>query len=89
MPFGAGDEHLFVEHVSEALVKTDILTRYQAHQIAILTGFETPNEARVIENKNPAARRGCAAAAAEYGSDGEQRQRFWRKGAEKQRGATA
>ena len=50
---GAGDEYLFVEHVSEALVKTDILTRYQAHQIAILTGFETPNEARVIENKNP------------------------------------
>jgi HK97 family phage portal protein len=51
--WGEDERDLFVEHVSEALVKTDILTRYKAHQLAILTGFETPNEARVMENRNP------------------------------------
>lgn len=50
---GEDERYLFVEHVSEALVKTDIKTRYEAHQIAILTGFETPNEARAAENRNP------------------------------------
>lgn len=50
---GEEEKYLFVEHVSEALVKTDILTRYKAHQLAILTGFETPNEARIVENRNP------------------------------------
>lgn len=50
---GPEEKYLFVEHVTEALVKTDIKTRYEAHQIAILTGFETPNEARAAENRNP------------------------------------
>ena len=37
----------------EGLLRSDTLTRYQAHQIAISTGFETINEAREIEGRPP------------------------------------
>ncbi len=32
---------------------TDLKTRYEAHQIGLLTGFFTQNEVRAIENMNP------------------------------------
>ncbi len=44
--------YLFVEHVTEALVRTDIKTRYEAHQIAIQNGWMTRNEVRALENLN-------------------------------------
>lgn len=34
----------------DALLRTTLLERYQAHQIGINTGFETPAEARALEN---------------------------------------
>ena len=37
----------------EGLLRSDTLTRYQAHQIAITTGFETLDEARHIEGRPP------------------------------------
>lgn len=44
--------YLFVEHVTAALVKTDIKTRYEAHVMAIQNGWMTRNEVRAIENLN-------------------------------------
>ena len=43
----------FADYVLSDLQMTDLKTRYEAHQIGILTGFKTPNEARAIENMNP------------------------------------
>lgn len=36
-----------------ALLRTDILTRYRAHQLAIRNGFQTPSEARELEDMPP------------------------------------
>lgn len=47
-----GDEH-YVRFLLDALERGDILTRYRAHQIAILTGWKTRNEVRRIEDQNP------------------------------------
>lgn len=44
--------YLFVEHVTAALVRTDIKTRYEAHQIAVQNGWMTRNEVRALENLN-------------------------------------
>lgn len=43
----------FADYVLSDLQMTDLKTRYEAHQIGILTGFVAPNEARAIENMNP------------------------------------
>lgn len=43
----------FADYVLSDLQMTDLKTRYEAHQIGILTGFATPNEVRAIENMNP------------------------------------
>ena len=36
-----------------ALLRTDLLTRYRAHDIAIRGGFATPNERRALEDEPP------------------------------------
>ena len=41
---------LFSQINVDALLRTTLLERYQAHQIGISTGFETPAEARALEN---------------------------------------
>ncbi len=43
----------FTEYKLSALQMTDLKTRYEAHQIGLLTGFFTQNEVRAIENMNP------------------------------------
>lgn len=43
----------FAEFLVDGLLRGDTLSRYQAHQIAILGGFLTPNEAREMDNRNP------------------------------------
>lgn len=43
----------YVRFNRKALLKTDLLTRYQAHQIALQNQFTTPNEVRVIEDIMP------------------------------------
>jgi HK97 family phage portal protein len=47
------DSGHYVKLFSAGLVKGDIRTRYAAHQIGILTGFETRNEARILEDWDP------------------------------------
>ena len=37
----------------DALLRSDTLTRYQAHNIAIAAGFMTPEEVRIVENLAP------------------------------------
>ncbi len=43
----------FVQYKLSSLQATDLLTRYQAHQVALLTGFATQNEVRALEDMNP------------------------------------
>lgn len=43
----------YVKFNRKALVKSDLITRYQAHQIAIQNQFETPNEVRALEDMPP------------------------------------
>ena len=43
----------FAEYKLSALQMTDLKTRFEAHQISLLTGFSTQNEVRSIENMNP------------------------------------
>lgn len=43
----------FVQYKLSALQATDLKTRYEAHQIALLTGFATQNEVRALEDMNP------------------------------------
>ena len=48
------DQKIFIiEFLAESLLRGDPLTRAKIHQIEILTGYGTPNEARVMENKEP------------------------------------
>jgi hypothetical protein len=47
------DDDLFVEHIIEELLRGDTVSRYQAHQIAIQNGWQSPNDTRELENKNP------------------------------------
>jgi len=44
------DTEFFIELCPEALLRTDIETRYRAHNLAISGGWRTPNEVRQIEN---------------------------------------
>lgn len=37
----------------DAIARADLLTRYQAHEIAIRSGFSTPDEERALEDKAP------------------------------------
>jgi HK97 family phage portal protein len=37
----------------DALLRTDTLSRYQAHEIALRSGFMTPNEVRELEHLDP------------------------------------
>jgi HK97 family phage portal protein len=39
----------------DAIARADLLTRYQAHEIAIRSGFATPDEERALEDKAPMA----------------------------------
>jgi HK97 family phage portal protein len=43
----------FVQHKLSKLQATDLKTRYESHQIAVLSGLETPNERRQLEDLNP------------------------------------
>jgi len=55
MLLGAERSEYFVQYKLSALQATDLKTRYEAHQIALLTGFETQNEVREMEDLNPVA----------------------------------
>ena len=43
----------YVKINRSALARTDLLTRYRAHAIALRNQFMVPNEARDIEDKAP------------------------------------
>ncbi|MGI5232869.1 phage portal protein [Actinoallomurus sp. CA-142502] len=43
----------YVKFNRAALVRTDLLTRYRAHEIALRNRFETPNEVREVEDMPP------------------------------------
>lgn len=45
----------YVKFNRSALVRSDLLTRFQAHEIALRNKFETPNEVREIEDMPPVA----------------------------------
>ena len=45
-------ENYFADFILEGLLKGDIKTRYDAHQLAIQSGWKTRNEVRVEENYN-------------------------------------
>jgi HK97 family phage portal protein len=45
---------IFAEHVVEGLLRGDVVARFDAYQKAIQTGWMSRNEARVLENMNPA-----------------------------------
>lgn len=47
------DPLYFAEHLNDALLRGDTLSRYQAHQSGITAGWKTRNEARAAENMNP------------------------------------
>jgi len=46
-------QNLFVEFLTDSLLRTDTKTRYSCYQTAITSGFMTPNEARIRENLRP------------------------------------
>jgi len=43
----------FVKFDTEGFLRADTLTRFKSHQVAIMTGFRTPNEARQSEGLQP------------------------------------
>ena len=45
----------FVEFLFNALERADIKTRHEAYRVAIESGWMSRNEARALENMNPAA----------------------------------
>ncbi len=46
--------NLFAEHLVDGLLRGDTDTRYNAYRTAILAGWMSRNEARALENMNPA-----------------------------------
>lgn len=46
-------ESMFAEHLVEAFLRGDTLSRYQAYNIGRQAGFLSPNDIRVAENMNP------------------------------------
>jgi len=49
---GAPDR-FFATFVLEGLLRGDIKTRYEAHRVAIMTGWKSRNEVRALEGDNP------------------------------------
>lgn len=47
------DEGQYIRFNVGGLLRGDMLSRYQAHAIAVNTGWESRNEVRVLEDKNP------------------------------------
>lgn len=47
------DPNYFAEHLNDALLRGDTMSRYQAHNLSITGGWGTRNEARIKENMNP------------------------------------
>jgi HK97 family phage portal protein len=43
----------YVRFDTEAFLRADTLTRFKAHQLGIMSGFRTPNEARRVEDLEP------------------------------------
>jgi HK97 family phage portal protein len=54
-------EKTTVKFNAAALVRTDLLTRYQAHEVGIRAGFLTVNEARDLEDRPPLPEGGAVA----------------------------
>lgn len=52
MTFDLWDDEIVCECDTNQLMRADLLTRYNAHRIGILTAFEKPNEARIDEGKD-------------------------------------
>lgn len=52
-----GSPEFFADFILEGLLRGDIQTRYEAHRVAVVSGWKTRNEVRVEENYNrgPAA----------------------------------
>lgn len=48
-----GESEYFAEHLVDALMRGDMASRYNAHNVAIQGGWKTRNEAREAENLNP------------------------------------
>jgi HK97 family phage portal protein len=48
-------DEFFVEFLVDAVLRSDVVSRYNAYGIAIQNGIMSPNEARVKENLNPRA----------------------------------
>jgi len=51
--FGLKADDLEVDFDESALLKADLTARYNAYRIAVLTGWQTRNEVRVLENAEP------------------------------------
>jgi hypothetical protein len=49
------DPDIYTKIALDALLRGDMLSRYQAHNIAIQGGWELVNEARALEDRNPIA----------------------------------
>lgn len=47
------DKGEFIKFDTEGFLRADTLTRFKSHQVAIMTGFRTPNEARQSEGLQP------------------------------------
>lgn len=47
-----GDGEYFSDFMLEGLLRGDISTRYEAHRVAIVSGWKTRNEVRIEENYN-------------------------------------
>jgi hypothetical protein len=43
----------FVKFNIDAMIRTDLLSRYQAHEIAIRSGWRNPDEIRALEDLPP------------------------------------
>lgn len=49
------DGDLYAEHLTDALLRGDTKTRYEAYGLAVQNGILTRNECRIAENRNPIA----------------------------------
>lgn len=49
----AARKKYFAEHVLDALLRGDTKSRYEAHAIAVVNGWQSRNEVRILENMNP------------------------------------
>jgi HK97 family phage portal protein len=51
--FGLAKENIYVVHDFSEIGRGDILSRYNAYRIGIMSGFLKPNEARVDDDRDP------------------------------------